>query len=167
MDKDTQLPAERFNRGDYVAGEDIIILVTGWGYDENHFCGVVVETLPDAQFPKRLGEHSNTWYTRYFKKIEYATKLHQAEQEIEELKRWKMDAIETQLVPIGAYCHEYLEVGLDDNHSLLVIAELERFKQENEKAGGLLREVLIMNEMWGDLPSEFITKVKTFLDGTK
>lgn len=33
------------------------------------------------------------------------------------------------------------------------------------QAKQLLHEVLVMNEMWGDLPGEFINKVKTFLDG--
>lgn len=75
----SQLP-ERFNRGDYVTAEDIIILVTGWGDSPERFAGVVVETKPDAQFPKRLGEHSRTWHTHLFKKIAYATKLHEHEQ---------------------------------------------------------------------------------------
>lgn len=32
-------------------------------------------------------------------------------------------------------------------------------------ARDLLHEVLVMNEAWGDLPGEFINKVKTFLYG--
>jgi hypothetical protein len=79
---------------------------------------------------------------------EYATKLHQAQQENAELKRWKMDTIETQLVPIGAYCHEYLEVGLDDNHSLLVIAELERLKQENKEWKEECERLAKVTEYW-------------------
>ncbi len=169
--KETQLPVERFSRGDCVTNEDIIILVTGWGHSEDHFCGVVIETKPDAQFPKRLGEYSSTWYTRYFKKIEYATKLHEAQRENDELKRWKLEAIEFQ-IPIISYAHKHLEVCLSDSCSKLVVSELDRLRVENEKmkalASGwrpLLEEVLSKHES-GLLPDRFVyDKIKRFLYG--
>jgi hypothetical protein len=79
----TQLPVEVFTRGDYVepVGDSepkvkgAVILVTGWSNTEYCFRGVVVEAPIDGPFPLRLGEYSETWHTKKFKKAAYATKL--------------------------------------------------------------------------------------------
>lgn len=60
--------------------------------------------------------------------------------ENEALRLWKMEAVE-KLTPISAYCHKHLEVGLEDNHSLLVIAELDRLRQENERMKELIERI--------------------------
>lgn len=104
----------------------------------------------------------------------YATKLHQAEQENTELRRWKIEAAEL-LTKIHSYAHKHLEIKLGESIVDFVIArakERDEFKSENDKlkqqATGwrpLLEKVLVMNEMWGDLPGEFINEVKSFLYG--
>jgi hypothetical protein len=94
---------------------------------------------------------------------EYAKKLHQADQEIAQLKQWKKEATEL-LNPILEY-GQSKEAGIPLGGNITSVV-LERCKQV-DTARTLLTEVLVMNEMWGDLPGEFINKVKTFLDGTK
>jgi hypothetical protein len=93
----------------------------------------------------------------------FAEKLHQANQEIAELKQWKSEAA-ILLNPILEY-GQSKEAGVPLGESITSVL-LERCKQA-QVANALLTEVLVMNEMWGDLPGEFINKVKTFLDGTK
>lgn len=73
----------------------------------------------------------------------YAIKLKEAQQEIESLTNQLKKQNEVQ------------------------VEKIRTLREEHEKASNLLNEVLVMNEMWGDLPGEFITKVKTFLDGAK
>jgi hypothetical protein len=43
------------------------------------------------------------------------------------------------------------------------IAGATEYAPKLEQAKKLLEKVLVMNEMWGDLPGEFINEVKTFL----
>lgn len=104
----------------------------------------------------------------------YATKLHQVEQENAELRRWKMEAAEL-LTKIHSYAHKHLEIKLGESIVDFVIArakERDELKRQNDKmkeqAEGwrpLLEKVLVMNEMWGDLPGEFINEVKKYLYG--
>lgn len=84
-----ELPVEVFKRGDYVQpeGEKAIILVTGWTNTEKNFRGAVVEAPINAPYPLRLGEYSETWHAKKFKKVDYATKLQEAEDKIKELER--------------------------------------------------------------------------------
>lgn len=176
MEENTQLPKEVFTRGDYVqpVGEKAIILVTGWTNTETNFRGVVVDTPRDAQFPLRLGEYSETWHTKKFKKVDYAAKLHQVEQENEQLRGWKMEAAEL-LTKIHSYAHKHLEIKLGQCTVEFVIGrakERDELKEENaklkEQATGwrpLLEEVLSKHES-GLLPDRFIyEKIKTFLYG--
>lgn len=100
----------------------------------------------------------------------YASKLHQANEvikvleydnnrlkgEVEGLNRWKEEA-KAIINPIWEYA-DTLKVPLGESKTDAVI------KHINE-AKNLLNEVLVMNEAWGDLPGEFINKVKTFLYG--
>jgi len=57
---------------------------------------------------------------------EYATKLHQAEQEIAHLKRWKMEAVEL-LTPIHAYVHKNMEVGPGQFGVKLVLDQCKKY----------------------------------------
>lgn len=154
MEENTQLPKEVFKRGDYVQpqGETAIVLVTGWTNTEANFRGVVVDTPIDAQFPLRLGEYSETWHTNKFKKIAYATKLHQA--------------------------NETIKVLTYDNNRLKGEVEgltnaVDELKGENEKlkatATGwrpLLEEVLKLDDLEvAYISEELIEKIKTFLYG--
>jgi translation elongation factor EF-Ts len=105
---------------------------------------------------------------------EYATKLQELQQENAELRRWKMEAAEL-LTKIHSYAHKHLEIKLGESTVEFVIErakERDEFKRQNDKlkeqAEGwrpLLEKVLVMNEMWGDLPGEFINEVKKFLYG--
>jgi hypothetical protein len=87
---------------------------------------------------------------------EYATNLLQAQQENESLKRWKQEAIQI-LNPIWDFADNRINVPLGESKTDAVLNHI-------NGAHALLREVLEMNEMWGDLPGEFINKVKTFLE---
>lgn len=93
---------------------------------------------------------------------EYATKLHQVEQENAHLKRWKMEATEL-LTPIHAYVHKNMEVSLGQCNVKLV---LDRCKQY-ETARTLLEKVAYRHE-GGLLPDRLLyNEIKTFLDGEK
>ena len=108
----------------------------------------------------------------------YATKLHQLQRENEELKRWKMEAVDL-LTPINAYAHKHLEVNLGDSCTRVVLAELDRLRTDsiindaavselnaqNNEAKALLNEVFQKRET-GLLPDRFIyEKIKKFLYG--
>lgn len=127
-----------------------------------------IETLSRSLSDKRYEEQAvNFEYLEYEAGVkdgatEYATKLHQAEQEIAQLKRWKMEAVEL-IGPIHAYVHKNIEKSLGQCSVKLVLDRCKMYEQ----ARTLLTDVLVVNEMWGDLPGTFIEKVKTFLDGTK
>jgi hypothetical protein len=71
----------------------------------------------------------------------YATKAFQAQQEIESLTNQLKKQNEVQ------------------------VENMKVMRAESEKASALLHEVLVMNEMWGDLPGEYINKIKQYLDG--
>jgi hypothetical protein len=94
---------------------------------------------------------------------EYATKLHQAEQEIKELKQWKIEAIAV-LDPILEYGRSK-EAGIPLGKSITKTV-LERCKQV-DGARALLEKVV---EKYGQLyewRSGIINEIKAFLDGTK
>jgi hypothetical protein len=118
----------------------------------------------------------------------YATKLLQEEEavkllqktcakyyaEIEELRRWKMEAAEL-LAKIHSYAHKHLEIKLGESIVDFVIErakERDEFKRQNDKlkeqATGwrpLLEEVLRENNHTAMYPDHFINKVKKFLYG--
>lgn len=104
----------------------------------------------------------------------YAIKLHQAEQENTELRRWKIEAAEL-LTKIHSYAHKHLEIKLGESIVDFVIArakERDEFKSENDKlkatATGwrpLLEEVLKHDAAFGELSIEIIDKIKKFLYG--
>lgn len=100
--------------------------------------------MEDGPFPLRLGEYSETWHTKKFKKIAYATKLHQAQQENARIK--------------------HVNTEQEDMYWKLKV-ENEKLKATATGWRPLLEKVLVMNEMWGDLPGEFIKEIKTFLYG--
>src|SRR6266536_1594246 len=90
---------------------------------------------------------------------EYASlqeRLQQAEQEIVQLKRWKMEAAEL-LTPINAYVHKHIEASLGQCSVKLVLERCKQFEQAEKviyrHEGGLLPDRLLYNE------------IKTFLDG--
>lgn len=92
---------------------------------------------------------------------EYATKLHQAEQEIAQLKQWKAEASEL-LTPILDY-GQTKEANIRYGDSITRVV-LERCKQY-ETARTLLLKFISRHEA-GLLPDMFIYKeIKTFLDG--
>ena len=94
---------------------------------------------------------------------EYVNKLHQANQEIAQLKRWKMEATEL-LTPILEY-GQSKEAGIPLGESITVVV-LERCKQAHT-ARTLLEKFISRHEA-GLLPDRFIyEQIKTFLDGTK
>lgn len=94
---------------------------------------------------------------------EYAKKLQQAEQEIEQLKRWKMEAVEL-LNPILEY-GQYKEAAIPSGQSITNVV-LERCKRL-DAAHALLSKFISRHEA-GLLPDRFIyDEIKTFLDGTK
>jgi hypothetical protein len=162
----TQLPDEVFQRGDYVQpeGKDAIVLVTGWVNSTDRFIGTVVEAPLDGEWPLRLGEHSDTWHTKKFKKVEYANKLLQAQQEIEsltnqlkkqnevqvenmkvmraesekaydELKRWKEEAKEL-LQPIWDFADKKLGVPLGESKVNAVM----KYIQQTDKVLALYKQ---------------------------
>lgn len=110
-----------------------------------------------------MANEPDNWWAYKKGAIKYATTSYQAQREIEQLKRWKAEASEL-LNPILDY-GQSKEAAIPLGESITTVV-LERCKQA-KVASDLLTEVLVMNEMWGDLPGEFIKKVKTFLDGTK
>jgi hypothetical protein len=103
--------------------------------------------------------YAEGWHTGA---TEYATKLHQEQQENEQLKRWK----DEQLLVWGPV----LDYGLDSDDlkigGSISTFVLERCKQF-ERAHKLLEKVAFRHE-GGLLPDRFIyEEIKTFLDGTK
>lgn len=92
---------------------------------------------------------------------EYATKLHQAQQEIEQLKRWKAESSEL-LNPILEY-GQSKEAGIKLGESITAIV-LERCKQ-HDKARAIIEKI---NGRYGALHHELLAnEIKTFLDGKK
>jgi|ERR1051325_2895966 hypothetical protein len=92
---------------------------------------------------------------------EYATKLHQAEQEIAQLKQWQIEAIAV-LDPILEYGRSK-EAAIPLGKSITNTV-LERCKQF-DAARALLEKVIYRHE-GGLLPNRFIyNEIKTFLDG--
>lgn len=88
---------------------------------------------------------------------EYATKLHEVQVENDELRKWKIEAVEFQ-IPVISFAHKYLEVNLGDNIAKLVVAHL-------NEARDLLIEVFQKHES-GLLPDRFVyDKIKMFLYG--
>lgn len=80
-------------------------------------------------------------------------------EEIESLKRWKEEAKQL-LNPVWEFADKNLKVPLGQSKTDAVLMHL-------NDARALLHEVLVMNEMWGDLPGEYINKIKQYLDGSK
>jgi hypothetical protein len=125
-----------FKKGDIVIHETTSILVTGEGASQELFAGVIIEQTDLGNVGKihAIGDYSRSWHSWKFGKVagatEYATKLNLLQQENEELIRWKMEAVEFQ-IPIISYCHKHLEVKIGDSSTALVIAELDRLRQEN------------------------------------
>jgi hypothetical protein len=91
----------------------------------------------------------------------FAEKLHQAEQEIAQLKQWKKEAAAV-LTPILEY-GQTKESGIKLGKSITK-AVLERCKQFN-KACLLLEKS--MNFIDYNSAKGFLTEIKTFLDGAK
>lgn len=93
---------------------------------------------------------------------EYAIKLHQAKQEIDQLKRWKMEAVEL-LTPIHAYVHKHIEAPLGCCNVKLVLDRCKHFEQ----ACTLLEKFISRHEA-GLLPDRLLyNEIKSFLDGEK
>jgi hypothetical protein len=94
---------------------------------------------------------------------EYATKLHQAHQEISELKRWKAEAAEL-LNPMLDY-GQSKEVGIPLGESITAVV-LDRSKRFDAATQMLFRLASLVNA--DQKPDDkFLTEIKTFLDGTK
>lgn len=85
----------------------------------------------------------------------YTTKLHQCDTANKELEE-KNRGLEEKIKELEAHYENDMKVNNQ------VIASM---REEFFLAKDLLNEVLVLNEAWGDLPGEFITKVKTFLYG--
>lgn len=97
---------------------------------------------------------ANGYYSGYISgATAYATKLQEVEKDRDELRQWKMEAVE-QLMPIGAYCHKHLEVNIGDSCTDLVIAELDRLRQENEKVIDYLRRLRNITT-WLEMPNGY------------
>lgn len=91
---------------------------------------------------------------------EYALKWQEAQQDIESLRRWKMEAAE-MLSQIHAYAHKNMEVELGQCN---VRAVIERCKQFD--AARALLEKFISRHEAGLLPDRLLyTEIKTFLNG--
>jgi hypothetical protein len=151
MDKDTQLPAEvldRINTEATIATDKEEIRLRG--------------AYPDGAYGPMIARLNGFKQGVITCATEYATKLHQVEQENTQLKQWKKE----QLLVWGPLYDYGLNSGELKVGGSIPAFILERCKQFDQ-ACALLTEVLVMNEMWGDLPGEFIEKVKTFLDGAK
>jgi hypothetical protein len=81
---------------------------------------------------------------------EYATNLHQVEKERDELRHWKMEAVELQ-IPIIAYVHKHLECNVGDSCTALVVAELDRLRDENARLKIALENVYrIHGHQWSE-----------------
>lgn len=94
---------------------------------------------------------------------EYAIKLHEAQQEIAQLKRWKMEASEL-LNPILDY-GQSKEAGIPLGESITAVM-LKRCKQAKEAR--ILLEKVIYRHEGGLLPDRLLyNEIKSFLDGTK
>jgi hypothetical protein len=89
---------------------------------------------------------------------EYATKLHQVEQENTKLRRWKIEAVEL-VAPIHSYVHKHIGNSLGQCSVKLVLERCKHFEQSL----ALLETVLVL------LPgtSKIHEQIQTFLDGTK
>jgi chromosome segregation ATPase len=95
---------------------------------------------------------------------EYAAlqdKQQEAEQEIAQLKRWKIEAAEL-LAPINAYVHKHIEVSLGQCSVKLVLERCKQFEQART-----LLEKLASNKHAFILPEHIENEIKTFLDGAK
>lgn len=123
----------------------------------------------DSYFPWE-GFEQQISYPKYYESeikarrqvTEYAAKLHQAEQENAQLKRWKMEAAEL-LTPIHAYVHKNMEVSLGQCNVKLV---LDRCKQY-DAARALLEKIKNRYEAGLIDDTPFYDEIKQFLDGTK
>ena len=94
---------------------------------------------------------------------EYATKLHQVEQEIAQLKQWQIEAIAV-LDPILEYGRSK-EAGIPLGKSI-TSAVIERCKQYQQAKQMLFRLASLVNA--DQIPDDkFLTEIKTFLDGKK
>jgi post-segregation antitoxin (ccd killing protein) len=131
---------------------------------------IEISAKADAIF-ENMKEHAESeWDVKYAEGFaegwadcatEYASKLHRAQQEIEQLKGWKMEAAEL-LAQIHAYVHKNMEVSLGRCHIKAVINRCKQFEQ----ASALL-EKLVSNQHVFILPEQIENEIKTFLDGTK
>jgi hypothetical protein len=187
MDNNTQLPAELKEKIENEALE----------YGKH-----IPDCLPHIAYRRGATEYATKWFHTFEengrlatriadyveKEKEYATKLYEAQQEIESLtnqlknhgkvsdenmellrqenerlQQWKSEASEL-VNPIFSYGQsKEANIPLGESITVVVLDRCNKFNQAKQ----LLIEVLVMNEMWGDLPGEFINKVKPFLDGTK
>jgi hypothetical protein len=135
----------------------------------------------DSYFPWRDMELQIDHPFRYEQQIKekmevtaYAIRLHEAQQENEQLRRWKMEAVEL-LTKINSYAHKHLEIKLGECAVEFVIAqakERDELKQENEKMKAmaigwrpLLEEVEREDRIYGHVSGGLINKIKRFLYG--
>lgn len=94
---------------------------------------------------------------------EYATRLHEAQQEIEQLKRWKSEASEL-LNPILDY-GKTKEAGIPLGESITTTV-LERCKQA-DTARALLEKITASESFPKLRDYNLYNEIKTFLDGAK
>jgi flagellar biosynthesis/type III secretory pathway protein FliH len=120
----------------------------------------MAENAEDIKDDAYAQGYAEGWHTGA---TEYATKLHQAEQENTDLKRWKAEANEL-LNPILNY-GQSKEAAIPIGASITKTV-LERCKHVD--AARTLLEKFISRHEGGLLPDRFIyNEIKTFLDGTK
>jgi hypothetical protein len=103
-----------------------------------------------SRFPEKKQNHErDIWmdgvhYGAIEKQIEYATKLHEAQQENENLRRWKMEAVEL-LTKIHSYAHRHLEIKLGESTVEFTIArakERDSLKERCDKMEAALNEII-------------------------
>lgn len=136
---------------------------------DDYIAGATVESERAQEEFKRIQQSAIHYANR---KDEVEKERNKAEKERDELRQWKMEAVELQ-VPIIAYCHKHLDVKIGDSCTALVMTELDRLRVENEKLKAmstgwrpLLEEVLRLDgQDIAYISEELIEKIKTFLYG--
>jgi hypothetical protein len=120
----------------------------------------MAENAEDIKDDAYAQGYAEGWHTGA---TEYATKLHQAEQEIAQLKRWKMEAAEL-LNPILEY-GQSKEASIPLGESITAVV-LERCKQA-DTARALLEKITASESFPKLRDYNLYNEIKTFLDGTK
>jgi|SRR6478609_1592747 len=161
MDKDTQLPAEVVEK--ILRARDA--LVAGDADEAYHQLYGIAHPKYDTYYPWQDLERQINYPILYEKAInerrqvtEYATKLHQAELEIAQLKRWKAEASEL-LAQIHSYAHKNMEVKLGQCNVKAVIERCRQFEQ----AQRVFKKVIDLYDLTPE--DELYNEIKTFLDG--